>query len=101
MPVSPELTEDLTAGTYSLYAEAEERLLQLIARQLAAGFDASGWAQRKLAAVQALRRTAQAVVDDLGKAVSLEVFDESYNRGRRVRATCSTRCAVRGQRRQQ
>lgn len=40
--------------------------MQLIARQLAAGFDASGWAQRKLAAVQALRRTAQAVVDELG-----------------------------------
>ncbi|MEV0115548.1 phage minor capsid protein [Streptomyces sp. NPDC050844] len=87
MPVSPELAEDLTTGTYNLYADAEDRLLQLIARQLADGYDAPGWAQRKLAAIQPLRRAAQAVVDELGKAVTLEVFGviaESYTRGHRA-----------------
>ncbi|MEV8169601.1 phage minor capsid protein, partial [Microbacterium paraoxydans] len=87
MPVSPDMVEDLSAGVHDLYADAEDRLLQLVARQLAAGYDAPGWAQRKLAAIQPLRRAAQAVVDELGKAVSLEVFDviaESYNRGHRA-----------------
>ncbi|MFE1773751.1 phage minor capsid protein [Streptomyces sp. NPDC059008] len=87
MPVAPDMVEDLSAGTYRLYADAEERLLGIVARQLAAGYDAPGWAQRKLAAIQPLRRAAQAVVDELGRAVSLEVFDviaESYNRGHRA-----------------
>ncbi|MER5215430.1 hypothetical protein ABT063_34025 [Streptomyces sp. NPDC002838] len=42
---------------------------------------------RKLAAVQQLRRASQAVVDELGKAVTLEVFDvvaEAYNEGHRA-----------------
>ncbi|WP_406321040.1 phage minor capsid protein [Streptomyces sp. NBC_00519] len=87
MPVSPELVEDLADVTRDLYADAEDQLLQLVARQLADGYDAPGWAQRKLAAVQPLRRAAQAVVDELGRAVQLGVFDavaESYNRGHRA-----------------
>ncbi|MEU5302227.1 phage minor capsid protein [Streptomyces noursei] len=87
MPVSPDTVEDLSAGVHDLYADAEDRLLQLVARQLAGGYDAPGWAQRKLAAIQPLRRAARAVVDELGKAVQLEVFDviaESYNRGHRA-----------------
>ena len=87
MPVSPDMTEDLSARTYDLYADAEERLLGIVARQLADGFEAPGWAQRKLAAIQPLRRAAQSVVDELGRAVSLEVFDvvaEAYNRGHRA-----------------
>ncbi|MFF7233378.1 phage minor capsid protein [Streptomyces sioyaensis] len=87
MPVSPDMVEDLSAGVRDLYAAAEERLLGIMARQLAAGYEAPGWAQRKLAAIQPLRRAAQAVVDELGRAVTLEVFDvvaESYNRGHRA-----------------
>lgn len=87
MPIHPGMVEDLSAGTYRLYADAEDRLLQLCARQLADGFEAPGWAQRKLAAIQPLRRAAQAVVDELGRAVQLEVFDvvaEAYNRGHRA-----------------
>ncbi|MFK4272218.1 phage minor capsid protein [Streptomyces milbemycinicus] len=81
------MTEDLSASVRDLYADAEDRLLRLIARQLSGGYDAPGRAQRKLAAVQALRRSAQTLVDELGKAVSLEVLDviaESYNRGHRA-----------------
>ncbi|WP_329148269.1 phage minor capsid protein [Streptomyces sp. NBC_01456] len=87
MPVAPDMVEDLSARTYDLYAAAEERLLGIVARQLAAGYEAPGWAQRKLAAIQPLRRAAQAVVDELGRAVTLEVFDvvaESYSRGHRA-----------------
>jgi hypothetical protein len=81
------MVEDLAAGTRTLYEQAEERLLGIIARQLADGLDAPGWAERKLSAVQAMRRASQGVVDELGKAVTLEVFDvvaEAYNTGHRA-----------------
>lgn len=87
VPIHPGMVEPLADRTRGLYAEAEARLLGIIARQLAAGLDAPGWVERKLAAVQQLRRASQAVVDELGKAVTLEVFDvvaESYNVGHRA-----------------
>ncbi|MEU8950905.1 phage minor capsid protein [Streptomyces sp. NPDC048489] len=87
MAIHPGMVEDLAAGTLGLYQQAEERLLGIIARQLADGLDAPGWAERKLSAVQAMRRASQGVVDELGKAVTLEVFDvvaEAYNTGHRA-----------------
>ncbi|MFE0877309.1 phage minor capsid protein [Streptomyces smyrnaeus] len=87
MSIHPGMVEPLAERTRDLYAGAEERLLGIIARQLAAGLDAPGWAERKLAAIQQLRRASQAVVDELGKATSLDVFDvvaESYNIGHRA-----------------
>lgn len=87
MAIHPGMVEDLAAGTRSLYEQAEERLLGIIARQLADGLDAPGWAERKLAAVQTMRRASQAVTDQLAQAVSLEVFDvvaEAYNVGHRA-----------------
>ncbi|MFE5852007.1 phage minor capsid protein [Streptomyces sp. NPDC056500] len=87
MPIHPGMVEDLAAGTRDLYASAEERLLGIIARQLADGMDAPQWADRKLSAVQALRRGAQGVVDQLDQAVTTEVFDvvaEAYNTGHRA-----------------
>ncbi|MGC0205234.1 phage minor capsid protein [Streptomyces levis] len=87
MPLHPGMVEPLAERTRDLYAQAEERLLGIIARQLAAGLDAPGWAERKLSAVQALRRASQGVVDEVGKAVTLDVFDavaEAYNVGHRA-----------------
>ncbi|MGW2209920.1 phage minor capsid protein [Streptomyces sp. NPDC001781] len=87
MPVSPWMAEDLSAGVRDLYADAEERLLGMIARRLADGIDAPRWMEAKLADVQALRRAAQAVVEELGKATSLEIHDavaEAYNVGARA-----------------
>ncbi|MCA1218844.1 phage minor capsid protein [Streptomyces sp. 8L] len=81
------MVEDLAASTRDLYADAEDRLFGIIARQLAADLDAPSWAERKLAAVQSLRRASQAVVDELGKAVTLDVFDavaDAYNTGHRA-----------------
>ncbi|WP_440571959.1 phage minor capsid protein [Streptomyces sp. KR2] len=80
------MVEELAATTRDRYAEAEERLLGIIARQLAAGLEAPGWVEAKLAAVQQVRRASQAVVDELGKATRLDVFDavaEAYNVGHR------------------
>ncbi|WP_411141380.1 phage minor capsid protein [Streptomyces sp. x-80] len=87
MPIHPGMVEDLSAGVRDLYAGAEARLLSLIARRLDDGFDAPAWAEKKLADVQALRRAAQSVVAELGKATQLEVFDvvaEAYNVGSRA-----------------
>ena len=58
MPIHPGMVEDLSAGVAALYADAEARLLAIVARQLADGFEAPGWATRKLADIQPLRRAA-------------------------------------------
>ena len=87
MPIHPGMVEPLAERTRDLYAGAEERLLGIIARSLAADLDAPSWAERKLSAVQAVRRASQAVVDELGRAVSLDVHDavaEAYNEGHRA-----------------
>ncbi|MBT2381983.1 phage capsid protein, partial [Streptomyces sp. ISL-111] len=80
------MVEPLAGTTRDTYAAAEQRLLRIIARQLAQGLDAPGWIEAKLAAVQQVRRAAQAVVDELEKATTLEVFGvvaEAYNVGHR------------------
>mgnify|MGYP001436630643 CR=1 FL=1 len=87
MVIHPGMVEDLSAGVAALYADAEARLLAIVARQLADGFEAPGWATRKLADVQPLRRAAQDVVDALATATELEVFDavaEAYRVGSRA-----------------
>ncbi|MEK2478994.1 phage minor capsid protein [Streptomyces noursei] len=87
MPIHPGMVEALSAGVRDLYADAEARLLGIVARQLADGYDAPGWAVAKLADIQPLRRAAQSVVDELGKAMTLDVFDviaEAYNTGARA-----------------
>ncbi|MFC8584217.1 phage minor capsid protein [Streptomyces sp. NPDC057217] len=87
MPIHPGMVEPLAERTRDLYAAAELRLLGIIAGQLAQGLDAPSWAERKLSAVQQVRRAAQAVVTELGQAVSLDVHDviaEAYNEGHRA-----------------
>jgi len=87
MPIHPGMVEDLSAGVRDLYADAEARLMGIVARQLADGFEAPGWAVAKLADIQSLRRSAQQVVDALSTAVDLEVWDvvaEAYNVGARA-----------------
>ncbi|MGW3057693.1 phage minor capsid protein [Streptomyces goshikiensis] len=81
------MVEPLAERTRDLYATAEERLLGIIARSLAEGLDAPGWVERKLGAVQSMRRASQAVVDELAQAVTLDVHDavaQSYNEGHRA-----------------
>ncbi|MEU3710496.1 phage minor capsid protein [Streptomyces catenulae] len=81
------MVEDLSAGVRDLYADAEARLLGIVARQLADGYEAPGWATAKLRDIQPLRRAAQGIVDALGSAMELEVFDavaEAYSIGARA-----------------
>lgn len=65
MPVSPALAEHLAADLVEAYAEAERRLLAVLAKRLASGIDSPQWAQTKLAQVQALKRETQALLRDL------------------------------------
>ncbi|MET7616968.1 phage minor capsid protein [Streptomyces sp. NPDC005408] len=81
------MVEHLSAGVRDLYEDAEQRLLGIVARQLADGYEAPGWATAKLRDIQPLRRAAQQVVDALSTAVDLEVWDvvaEAYNTGARA-----------------
>ncbi|WP_424861387.1 phage minor capsid protein [Streptomyces sp. MMS24-I29] len=87
MPIHPAMAEDLSATVRDLYADAEQRLLALVARQLDGGFEAPGWAVAKLADIQPVRRAAQGVVDALGTAMQIEVFSavtEAYDVGARA-----------------
>ncbi|MFJ6013009.1 phage minor capsid protein [Streptomyces sp. NPDC092952] len=87
MPIHPAMAEDLSATVRDLYADAEQRLLALVARQLDGGFEAPGWAVAKLADIQPLRRATQGVVDALGTAMQIEVFSavtEAYDVGARA-----------------
>ncbi|MFI9320117.1 phage minor capsid protein [Kitasatospora aureofaciens] len=89
MPVSPwmaedladrvrALYEDLADRVRALYEDAEQRLLGIVARRLADGLEAPGWAVAKLQDVQPLRRAAQGVVDARHRHV-----DRSARRRRR------------------
>ena len=40
--IHPGMVEDLSTGVRDLYDDAEQRLLGIVARQLADGFDAPG-----------------------------------------------------------
>jgi len=62
VPVSRRDAEGLAAQVSSMYADAEVRLLALIGKHLAAGHDAPGWAEAKLAELQMLRRRADAIM---------------------------------------
>lgn len=66
MPVDPRDLDDIAANVAAVYQEAETALVRIIARHLAGEIDkdlpAPAWAERKLAAVRALRAAAQAVI---------------------------------------
>jgi hypothetical protein len=84
MPVSPALAENLAVDVVEMYAEAERVLLARIARSLAAGLDAPGWAEKKLAEVQFLRRQTERLIAQLGNRVAAQValkLVQAYNRG--------------------
>lgn len=84
MPVSPALAENLAAGTVDAYLEAERLLLERIARSLAAGLDAPGWAERKLLEVQLVRAQAERLLTELeraGSARAAEAILTAHNRG--------------------
>ncbi|MGW3745814.1 hypothetical protein ACWD62_35935 [Streptomyces sp. NPDC005146] len=68
MPIHPGMVESLAETTRDLYAAAEERLLGIIARQLADGLDATEWddAAVKAEAAAILAETGAAAPDPVG-----------------------------------
>lgn len=84
MPVHPGYAESLAGPILDLYADAEQRLLERIAKALAAEIDAPDWAERKLIQIQLLQAQASGMLRDLsGKSSEAiaEAILKAYNRG--------------------
>lgn len=89
MPVSPALAEDLAQVVVDHYTEAERVLLTRIARALAEGIDAPGWAERKLLEVQLIQTRARGLLAELETAAGQSVAEAlltAWNRGSAVAA---------------
>lgn len=63
---TPKQYEQYAEATRQLYADAETRMLEVVARRLERGIELEGWAEKKLAEVQALNREIKAQLDGLG-----------------------------------
>lgn len=84
MPVSRVTTEGLAQGVADVYANAEVRLLQLIAKRLARGSEVPEWAEDKLAELQRFRREAEAVMAGVRREAVGELvtaMERAYLRG--------------------
>ncbi|WP_367128316.1 phage minor capsid protein [Saccharothrix sp. HUAS TT1] len=72
MAVDPERLDEIAATVAAIYREAETALTALVAKHLQGDLDsdmqAPAWAERKLAAIGKLRRSAQAVIAGLQAA---------------------------------
>lgn len=87
--VSPALAERLADATADLYLEAERLMLERIARSLAQGIDAPGWAEKKLLELQLLRAQTQRTISSLEQAMPGlvdEAIRTAWNRGSAVAA---------------
>lgn len=84
MPVSPTLAENLAGTVLDLYLDAEQALLARIARSLAEGIDAPGWAERQLLLVQTYRARAARLLAEVERSAAAAVGDAvqtAWNRG--------------------
>lgn len=69
MPSSPAQFEEAVARQMlEVYAEAERIMVERVRRRLERGIDEPGWAEHKLAEIQALRRDAEEVIANLEAA---------------------------------
>ena len=84
MPVDRSLAEDLAETIRDLYADAELRLIEDIARRLRSGLDRQDWAERKLAQISRVRQLAERIVarldSDLAEQVE-QLLVLAYTRG--------------------
>lgn len=90
MPVSPDYASGLSKAMLDLYAEAEERILIMIAARLARGIDEPGWLDRQLIEVQQLLAEVRAYVDKLATRSSVVLEDTirtAWNRGAALAGT--------------
>lgn len=81
MPVGPDdLALQVAKGVADVYGDAVAGLLRIVARRLAQGIEEPGWAERKLAEVEALRRQALEEVARLG-GEGLDAVDGAVRAG--------------------
>jgi hypothetical protein len=84
MPVSRHTSAGLSDQVTAVYARAELRLLQQVAKHLGAGHGAPDWADAKMAELQMFRRRAEGIVAAAtaeGVAASGEAVERGYRRG--------------------
>lgn len=82
--MTPNLLQDNASAILQLYAEAEERMLQKVAKRLSRGIEEEGWAERKLREVQQMRQEIQKELDRLeseGRKLSDEMISDAYRNG--------------------
>lgn len=85
MPVNPDDVDEIATRVADLYREAEYQLVDMIVGHLDKDMDAPTWADDRLAAVTALRRSAESVVAGLsadGSAALRESVAAAYRTGR-------------------
>ncbi|MGW4810545.1 phage minor capsid protein [Kitasatospora cineracea] len=84
MPISPADGEDLAREVGAIYQEAEQALLQILARALREGINSPGWGELKLRALGNLRAAVSGLIGDLQRDASGALHDavhEAYRRG--------------------
>lgn len=86
MPVSRITTERLAEGVAGTYAEAEVRLLRLVARHLERGADVPDWVDAKLAELGMLRGRARAIMAEATAQAKGQVADATHTAYRRGQA---------------
>lgn len=80
----PELAARLAKTIADIYGDAVARLLTVVARRIADGIDQPGWAERKLAQVDQLRREALRQVADLERTAgpaAATAIQEAFDTG--------------------
>lgn len=84
MPTSPADAEDLARAVAVIYEDAEQALLQILARALAEGIESPRWAELKLAAIGDVRRAIEDVTDALQRDATGAIgraVRQAYERG--------------------
>ena len=80
--MTPNRRQELAAQMLALYADAEERMLAIVARRLAKGIEGPGWANHKLEEVQQVRAELQREVERLGiesKAIRTSMLEQAWD----------------------
>lgn len=80
--MTPNRMQVLATQMLLLYAEAEERMLAIVAHRLARGIEEPGWASRKLEEVQQIRTELQREVERLGiesKAMRTSMLEQAWD----------------------
>lgn len=80
--MTPNRRQELAAQMLALYADAEERMLAIVARRLAKGIEEPGWASRKLEEVQQVRAELQREVERLekeSKAMRTSMLEQAWD----------------------